>query len=114
MLSYVDTDSIKGATISVDGLPIGGTGRPIPVQYGQTVTKVITLSKGPEAMDYDNIPIILKSACQYDPTGYQETIADTVLNSAHFVPTFRNTSEARSEGKDVISQGTSLWSPATK
>ncbi|WP_243699169.1 LamG-like jellyroll fold domain-containing protein [Anseongella ginsenosidimutans] len=90
MLSYLDTDSIKGATISVDGLPIGGTGRPIPVQYGETVTKVITLTKGPDAMDYNNIPIILKSACQYDPTGYQETIADTVLISAHFVPACSN------------------------
>ncbi|HYH56933.1 MAG TPA: hypothetical protein VD772_09995, partial [Anseongella sp.] len=90
MLSYLDTDSIRGAVISVDGLPIGGTGRPLPVQYGETVTKVITLEKGPDAMDYNNIPIILKSACQYDPTGYQETIADTVLISAHFVPACSN------------------------
>src|SRR3546814_20121218 len=108
MLSYVDTDSIKGATISVDGLPIGGTGRPIPVQYGQTVTKVITLSKGPEAMDYDNIPIILKSACQYDPTGYQETIADTVLISAHFVPACGNVNIKSTTGQWILNTTTPL------
>src|SRR3546814_16218237 len=94
MLSYVDTDSIKGATISVDGLPIGGTGRPIPVQYGQTVTKVITLSKGPEVMDYDNIHIILKSACQYDPTGYPRP-------------------EERRVGQEVVSTFRYRWSRST-
>jgi hypothetical protein len=56
------------------------------LQYGESVTKVLTLTKGPNAMDYENIPILLHSACQYDPTGYRENIADTVLISAHFIP----------------------------
>lgn len=79
ILTYADVDSVKGATISIDGTPIGGEGRTITVPYGQPVTKVLTLTKGPNAMDYNNIPIILRSACQSD-------IADTVLVSAHFVP----------------------------
>lgn len=86
VLGYTDNDSIKGATIAVDGAVIGGSGRAVVVQYGETVTKVMTLTKGPDAMDYRNIQILLRSSCQYDPTGYQETIADTVLISAHFIP----------------------------
>lgn len=89
VLSYANTDSIKGAYIAVDGASIAG-GRAFAVQYGETVKKVLTITKGPDAMDYNNIPIILHSSCQYDPTGYQALIADTVLLSAHFVPSCSN------------------------
>lgn len=89
VLSYGNTDSVKGAFIAVDGASIAA-GRTFPVNYGQTVSKVLTLTKGPDALDYNNIPIILHSACQYDPTGYQQLIADTVYVSAHFVPSCSN------------------------
>src|SRR5690348_11346315 len=46
----------------------------------------ISIERGPGAMDYDNIMILWRSPCQYDPTGYRENIADTVLLSAHFIP----------------------------
>ena len=85
VLSYGNTDSIKGASIAVEGLPLAG-GINYPMVYGQPITKVLTITKGPDDMDYNNIPIILHSGCQYDPTGYQALIADTVLVSAHFVP----------------------------
>jgi hypothetical protein len=86
LLTYGDVDSVKGAAIAIDGSLIGGNGRVVTVPYGETVTKVLTLAKGPNAMNYDNIPIILRSSCQYDPVGYQELIADTVFISAHFIP----------------------------
>ncbi|MEO9003944.1 MAG: LamG-like jellyroll fold domain-containing protein [Ginsengibacter sp.] len=89
VLDYGNTDSVKGAVIAVDGLSIAN-GRIIPVIYGQKVDKVLTITKGPDAMDYNNIPIILHSACQYDITGYQQLIADTVFVSAHFVPSCSN------------------------
>ena len=89
VLGYGSTDSVQGANISVDGVSIAA-GRSYPVIYGEPVTKVLTLTKGPDAMDYNNIPIILHSACQYDPTGYQAAIADTVFVSAHFVPSCSN------------------------
>lgn len=85
VLSYGNSESIQGALLAVDGASISG-GRNYPINYGQTLTKVLTLTKGPDALDYDNIPIILHSACQYDPTGYQQIIADTVFISAHFIP----------------------------
>jgi hypothetical protein len=89
VLGYGNTDSVKGAVIAVDGLSIAN-GRTIPVIYGQKITKVLTITKGPDAMDYNNIPIIFHSACQYDITGYQQLIADTVYVSAHFVPSCSN------------------------
>jgi len=85
VLNYVNNDSIKGATIAVDGLSIAN-GRAIPIQYGEIIQKVITIERGPAAMDYNDIMILWHSACQYDPTGYRENIADTVLLSAHFIP----------------------------
>src|SRR3546814_17670075 len=69
---------------------------------GKTLKKAITLIKGPEAMDNDNIPMILKSACKYDPTGYQETIADTVLISAHFVPACGNVNIKSPTGQWIL------------
>jgi hypothetical protein len=85
VLSYVNNESIQGATIAVDGLSIAN-GRTIPIQYGETIPVVLTIERGPSAMDYDNIMILWHSGCQYDPTGYRENIADTVLVSAHFIP----------------------------
>ena len=86
ILGYEDVDAIHGATIAIDGTPIGGSGRSVFVLAGQTVTKVLTLTKGPDSLNYDNIPILLHSACQYDPTGYQASIFDRVYISAHFIP----------------------------
>ena len=86
IIGYTDNDSVKGATLAIDGAPIGGTGRVVYLQYGESITKVLTLTKGPDALDYNNIQVLLHSNCQYDPTGYRENIADTVLISAHFIP----------------------------
>ncbi len=86
ILGYEDVDAIRGATIAIDGTPIGGSGRSVYVLAGQTVTKVLTLTKGPDSLNYDNIPILLHSACQYDPTGYQASIYDKVYISARFIP----------------------------
>ncbi|GAA4306070.1 hypothetical protein GCM10023143_11750 [Compostibacter hankyongensis] len=101
VLGYGSTDSVRGANISVDGVSIAA-GRSYPVIYGEPVTKVLTLTKGPDAMDYNNIPIILHSACQYDPTGYQATIADTVFISAHFVPSCSNVNIKSPAGNWVL------------
>jgi hypothetical protein len=77
-LTYADIDSVNGATIAVDGSSLAG-GRTFVVPYGETIRKVLTLAKGPDAMNYENIPIILRSSCDPD-------LADTVLISAHFIP----------------------------
>ena len=102
IISYTDNDSIKGATLLVDGAPIGGSGRAVFIQYGESITKVLTLARGPEAMDYNNIQVLLYSACQYNPTGYRENIADTVLISAHFIPSCSDISIKSPKDKWVL------------
>ena len=108
ILGYVDNDSIRGATLSVDGTPIGGTGRAVLVRYGQTLTKVLTLTKGPNAMNYDNIMIVLHSACQYDASEYQENIGDTVLVSAHFIPSCSDINIKTPNDKWVLNNDASI------
>ena len=73
-----DQSNPNGAKVYMDGTELG-TGREISVPSGDALTKTITLERGPSAMDYENIQIILESTCQSD-------IADTVLISAHFIP----------------------------
>lgn len=73
-----DQSNPNGAKVYMDGTELG-TGRDIAVPSGDALTKTITLERGPSAMDYENIQIILQSACE-------TTIADTVMISAHFIP----------------------------
>ncbi|WP_177191820.1 LamG-like jellyroll fold domain-containing protein [Parafilimonas terrae] len=100
-LLYQDVDSIKGATISIDGTPIGGSGgsgRLITIPQGATITKVLTLTKGPDANDYNNIPIILKSQCDY-------TAADTQYISAHFIPGCSDIALAAPDNNWILNTG---------
>ncbi|OYU97296.1 MAG: hypothetical protein CFE21_03105 [Bacteroidetes bacterium B1(2017)] len=66
-----------GAILKVDGLD---PNRDFDVPYGSTIQKTLTLKRGPNHYDYDNIRLILKSQCDDD-------IFDTVTISAHFLPT---------------------------
>ena len=86
ILSVDEQSNQNGARIFMDGNPIGD-GRMIMVPAGQAVNKVITVKKGPQDVyDYENIGIILHSACQFDPTDFQDDIADTAFITAHFIP----------------------------
>ncbi|MDP1728523.1 MAG: LamG-like jellyroll fold domain-containing protein [Bacteroidota bacterium] len=66
-----------GAILKVDGLD---PNRDFNVPYGTTVQKTLTLRRGPVNYDYNDIQLILKSACDDD-------IFDTVSISAKFLPT---------------------------
>ncbi|MDR0791884.1 MAG: T9SS type A sorting domain-containing protein [Chitinophagaceae bacterium] len=79
MLLYVDDISNPyGAKVSVDGTDLG-LGRQIWLPYGQPVYKTLTLAKGPDSMDYNNINVVLMSTCD-------TTIYSSVKISAHFIP----------------------------
>ncbi len=76
-----------GATVKLDGMAMGANGKQILIPAGQTVYKTIAVTKGRTDIDeYDDIKLILHSQCQYDPTGFVESIYDEVTISAHFVP----------------------------
>jgi hypothetical protein len=93
-LYYANTDSVQGATIAVDGSSIAN-GRTYYVPAGQTISVVLTLAKGPTAMNYNNIPIILQSSCD-------TSVYDQVLISAHFVPSCSNVDIASPNNNWVV------------
>ena len=80
------TTNPNGATLKIDGATINETGRTYLVKAGQILKKTLTLTKGPSALDYKNIRLILASTCQYDPTDFTEDIYDDVNISASFIP----------------------------
>jgi hypothetical protein len=75
-----------GAILAIDGQQINESGRTYLVRAGQTLTKTLTLTKGPSAMDYKDIRLVLASTCQFDKTSFTEVLADTVQVSASFIP----------------------------
>lgn len=75
-----------GAIIAIDGQQINESGRTYLVRAGQTLTKTLTLTKGPLAMDYKDIRLVLASTCQFDKTSFTQVLADTAYISASFIP----------------------------
>ncbi|MFB6342252.1 LamG-like jellyroll fold domain-containing protein [Saccharicrinis sp. FJH62] len=76
-----------GAKIYVDGTSMGAEGKAILLPAGKTIYKTVEVYKGKSDVDeYNDLAMIIHSQCQFDPTNFWEDIADTVLLSAHFVP----------------------------
>ena len=77
MVLMIDDSSTKrGAKFYIDGAPIGN-GRNLIIPDGNTIEKTLEVTRGVD-MEYDDIKLILKSAC--------DDIADTVSFSVHFTP----------------------------
>src|SRR3546814_18405778 len=70
----------NGAKISMDGASLA-TGRALWINPGQVLYKTITLERGPDEMDYEDIQLRLISEC--DTTAF-----DLVNISAHFITSF--------------------------
>src|SRR5690606_31151302 len=77
-LQVMEDSNPDGAKISMDGASLA-TGRALWLNAGQVLSKTITLERGPDAMDYENIQLRLISEC--DTTAF-----DLVNISAHFIP----------------------------
>jgi hypothetical protein len=89
-----------GALITLGGSQVqGGIATPYFIQAGRYLEATVTLRRGPEAFDYDNIRFILSSACG-DPA-----IEDTLYISAHFKSTCSDIS---------ILRQTETWSISSK
>ncbi|WP_455584082.1 LamG-like jellyroll fold domain-containing protein [Bacteroides sp.] len=83
-LDLIDATNPNGAKFYIDGTPLGN-GRTFLVPAGEEMIKTLEVEKGTE-MDYEGLQLVLHSQCQYDPTGFQEVIADSVTINAYFVP----------------------------
>ena len=89
-----ESSNPHGAILLMDGLSVF---REIMVPYGQTITKTLTVQKGPVHLNYiagseqgdpDNrLGIILRSSCQYNyGTSNTPDIADTIMFGVSFLP----------------------------
>lgn len=83
-LNVIDATNPNGASFYIDGTALGN-GRTFLVPAGGTLVKTLEVGKGTE-MRYENLQLVLHSQCQYDPTGFQDAIADTVSITVEFVP----------------------------
>ncbi len=78
-----------GAILTIDG--INPNFRQFFIPAGQTLTKTLTVEKGSNGiMDYNNLGLIIHSACQFNPEDNLPDIADTVKFSVYFLPTCTN------------------------
>ena len=72
-----------GAIIKMDGLSVY---RDIMVPYNTTINKTLTVEKGADSLNYQDLEIILRSQCQYDyGTASAPDIADSVKFSVSFL-----------------------------
>lgn len=85
-LAPVDESNERGARITIDGVPLGD-GRVFLVSASKELRKQLQVSQTDQSiLDYDDIKLVLRSQCQFDPTGVWPVIADTVAVTAKFVP----------------------------
>lgn len=85
-LSLVDESNPDGADVTMDGETVT-TGRSILIKGGTELPKQIAIKQTDlSILDYENIKLVLSSACQNDPASVYGAVADTLALSVHFVP----------------------------
>lgn len=83
-IRIMENSNPNGAILKIDGID---PNRDFSIPARSTITKTLTIEKGPNHIAYDSIGIILISKCQYayNTSGYDD-IADTVYISVNFLP----------------------------
>ncbi|MCF8446897.1 MAG: LamG domain-containing protein, partial [Bacteroidia bacterium] len=76
-IQIVEASNPNGAVLTIDGLD---PNREFTVPYGSSISKTLSVTRGLEYYDYDNILILFKSPCD-------DEIVDTAFVSVHFIPT---------------------------
>lgn len=76
-LRVIESTNPYGAILTIDGLD---PNRSFTVPYGTSINKTLTLRRGPEYYDYENILLIFKSQCDDD-------LVDSAYITVHFIPT---------------------------
>lgn len=84
-LEVVESSNPDGAVLKIDGATFN-TSREYLVPGSGAINKTLTMERGPFEYDYEDIKIVIRSLCQYDPTDNDVDITDTVSISAHFLP----------------------------
>jgi hypothetical protein len=76
-LQIVEVTNPNGAVLTIDGLD---PNREFTVPYASSIMKTLSVKRGVEYYDYDNILILFKSPCD-------DEIVDSAYISVHFIPT---------------------------
>ena len=82
-LKVLEMTNPNGAIIKIDGLTAN---REFMVPAGSSINKVLTVEKGPVALDYSDIKLVFHSSCQYDPTDLANSIYQESTFSVSFLP----------------------------
>ena len=85
-LKVLDGANPDGAQVLIDGQNPNLLLVTIPSQ--SSITKTLTVRRGPVKYDYDSLKLIIYSLCQFTSgTSFEVDIVDTVTFSVHFIPT---------------------------
>ena len=95
-----------GAILKIDGVPIGN-GRSLMVPYGKPLVKTLTVEKGPNADNYEEIRVLLVSECQFDLTDLSEDLFDYVDISIMFTPSCSEVAVISPKDNWIINTATS-------
>ncbi|MEP4134243.1 MAG: LamG-like jellyroll fold domain-containing protein [Cyclobacteriaceae bacterium] len=74
-----------GLILKIDGANIS-SGREFLIPGNGAIQKIMTVERGPFEYSYEDVKVIIRSTCQYDPTGNDALIADTVSFNIEFLP----------------------------
>ena len=76
-IQIVESSNPNGAVLTIDGLD---PNRSFTVPYATSISKTLSITRGLEYYDYNNILILFKSPCD-------DGIVDSAYVSVHFIPT---------------------------
>ena len=86
-IRVLESSNPYGAIIKIDGL---SPNRDFPVIYAGTLNKTLTVEKGPDSLNYENLKLIIYPECEYAGHGEDWTtsdaLTDTVSFSVYFLP----------------------------
>ena len=79
-IRVLESSNPYGAIIKIDGL---NPNRDFEVGYAGTINKTLTVEKGPDSLNYENLKLIIYPDCDYG----SEDLTDTASFSVYFLPT---------------------------
>ncbi|MEP4533417.1 MAG: LamG-like jellyroll fold domain-containing protein [Cyclobacteriaceae bacterium] len=84
-VELLDETNPDGLILKIDGANIS-SGREFLIPGNGAIQKIMTVERGPFEYSYEDVKVIIRSTCQYDPTGNDALIADTVSFNIEFLP----------------------------
>ena len=84
-IEALDYTNPNGLELTIDGQSIN-TKREFFVQGEGGIQKTLKAKIGPNHYDYENVGVIIRSTCQFDPTNNDAVVTDTIYFNVKFLP----------------------------